>query len=781
MQKVKKIELYLKKNPRATERDLERKFGLTRTEARMILGGRCLVERGEPKSFWCSWYGSEKKVMWTLLALACVVRGLYAFFLMREDTLLVPLHDAEYYLKWAEKIVTDGWLGDRAFFTEPLYAYLLALALTLFGSAGSLALLVLQFVLGALAPLGLYLLSRRLLNRETALATGLLATLYGPFLFYEGLLLKTSLEVSFLPWVLLLIFYAFEKGKPVLFFGSGIALGVFSLIKGNNLLWVPVVIGLLLSSWQYVLTRRMLLSGCLVIGVVLIIFPVTVRNYVVSHDFVLTNYSFGLALYQGNWWGGDGSTALVPPFLRPDPRYEEVDAVGMAEATLGHTLTPSQVSSFWVRQALSDMSEAPGHFLATLWNKVLLIFNHSEFSDNYQYSYYRDTMPLLWFLPNFWLVSILAVIGGILFFWRDFWQTMRPEGRLRGRSFLLFFGASVLVLLLTTVNARYRLPLLPFFLILAGGAVAYLIRSVREGRTFHPVILAMGALMALLLAWYPLPVVRFDTVAQSYHALGYQALTAGQYIEAQTLLKKTLEVDPQYAWAYGNLMLTNLALGQVTEAEGALKKLLVLRSDDLSNYRLLTFFREVRDLPPTEREARVKASVSRVETPPYDPDWHEAERLLHVGDDRGAENALRRSLIRHPDAPASTMALSALLKKAGKTEEAKRLLTRVVENHPELFPVRYNLANLYIMEENYGKAAELLRDIYEFTPELGETWYNYAVALIKQKRTSEAIPVMQAYIDRYEDDAARKSVVEKFRTALKPTPNTIESLLPGKR
>ena len=95
-------------------------------------------------------------------------------------------------------------------------------------------------------------------------------------------------------------------------------------------------------------------------------------------------------------------------------------------------------------------------------------------------------------------------------------------------------------------------------------------------------------------------------------------------------------------------------------------------------------------------------------------------------------------------------------------------LQQAVESHPELFPARYNLANIYIEEQNFALVVELLRDIYVFTPELGETWYNYAVAFIKLNRSTEAVPIMRAYIERYQDDPARKSVVEKFRSALKP-------------
>ena len=777
MQKAKKIELYLKKNPRATTRDLERKFRLSRNEAEAYATDSEGVETAR-FAWFHRWYASELRVLMTLLGLALLVRVIYGGLVLSQPSLMIPLHDAEYYLEWARQIVGGGWLGDRVFFTEPLYAYLLAVFLKV--GLSETGLLIFQWLIGATLPLGLYLVTKKVFNREAALITGLLTAFYGPFLFYEGLLLKTSFEVALLPWWLLLMLRAFEYRRAKDFIFLGLLLGLLALIKGNNLIFLPVVLLLLLVMRELALRKRLVLSGLCTFGALIIILPVTLRNYVVAHDLVLTNYSFGLALYQGNWWGGDGSTALVPPFLRPDPRYEEMDAVGMAEAYTEKKLVPSEVSAFWASKAFEEVSAAPGHFLGALWNKVLIFFNHSEFSDNYQYTYYRSEVWLLWLLPNFALVTLLGLLGVILTSSRSFWEQMRPECARPARFLLLFFLASLCVLLLTTVNARYRLPLVPFFLVAAGGGLAFLWMSLREGRI--PMLRMVSALgIACLLSWYPLPLLRFDTTAQSSHALGYAALQSRDYSQAETYFKQALTTDPNYAWAYGNLVLTALAEDRSEEAKVHLQKLLVLRSDDLSNYRLLRFYREVSSLTRSEKQARVAEFVARVEEPDYDPDFYEATRALEAGDDVRAEVFYRRSLSRYPDAPATRMALAALLKKATKTEEAKRLLSESLMNHPELFPVRYNLANLYIMEENYGKAAELLRDIYDFVPELGETWYNYAVALIKLGRTSEAVPVMQAYIERYQDDATRKTIVEKFRSALKPAPNTLDSLLPGKR
>lgn len=737
-----------------------------------------------------SWFRTDRQILWGLFALALSVRLMYAFVVLGDPLLTVPLHDAKYYLLWAQDILEHGWLGDTVFFTEPLYAYLLAFILKFFGQGGTTALLILQWLAGALVTVGLYLATKKMLGKQAGMITGVLAALYGPFVFYEGLLLKTSLEVALLPWFLLALFWAFEKRDTRSFFLVGMFLGFLSLVKGNNLIFVPAIIGLLWYLFHSGLTvlKRVSLTIAFVIGVALFILPVTVRNYVVGHDIVLTNYSFGLVTYQGSWWGGDGSTALVPPFLRPDPAYEEIDAVGMAEAYAEKKLKPSEVSSFWLNKAIEETTADPTHFLGSLLNKVLILFNHSEFSDNYQFGWYRSQVFLLWLLPNFFLACLFGLLGMALLFSKHFWSTVAPglSTPLRKHIFssdqalilVTLFLSSIAVLLLTTVNARYRVALVPFLLIFSSGALVYLWECIRENRGSRLLALGGGMFLIALLLWYPLRLLRFDTGAQSYHALGYEALLSGQYQEARELFNQAIATDPEYAWAYGNLALTALVEGQYEEAERSLKKLIVLRSDDLSNYRLPILLKSLRDAPPEERVRQVEEYVKKDKLPEYDAFFNEAERFRSQGDEERARELYERSLLLRPENPATLLALASLSKKQGRVNDAKKYLKQAVDSHPEIFPARYNLANIYIEEQNFALVAELLRDIYEFTPELGETWYNYAVSLIKLNNGAEAVPVMRAYIDRYQDDPARKNIVEKFRSALKPaSTNELDALL----
>ncbi|HJQ85439.1 MAG TPA: hypothetical protein VKA21_15235, partial [Candidatus Binatia bacterium] len=93
--------------------------------------------------------------------------------------------------------------------------------------------------------------------------------------------------------------------------------------------------------------------------------------------------------------------------------------------------------------------------LATLWNGY-------EIPDNYQYAFMRTHfLPLLWLLVTFALVAPLALVGAAMPFWRR-----RDVSAL----FIVCFGYLATVVLFY-VRGRYRIPAVPFLIVLAAVAV----------------------------------------------------------------------------------------------------------------------------------------------------------------------------------------------------------------------------------------------------------------------------------------------------------------------
>lgn len=797
MRRNEKIRKFLEGHPRATERDLQNKFALTRKEARAWLEEKTDVISSSPghSSRWRSVadamrniFFSEKKFLFLLVALSMTIRLAYVSFLIRNESLRLPILDAEYYLEWAKEIVNHGWLGSKIFFTEPLYAYILAVFSKLFGESFLLtATLGFQFLLGALFPVLLFQVGKRMLTRHIGMVAGVIAALYGPFVFYEGLLLKTSLEVYSLPLFLLALFGALERPCFRNLFLIGVLLGLLGLVKGNTIVFVPVVLALIfLFHRTRTRMEKILLSACFVGGVALCILPVTIRNYIVGHDIVPTNYSIGLVLYQGNWWGGDGSTARVPDFLRPHPRYEELDAVGMAEAYEGKPLLPSEVSRFWMGKAFSEIMSAPGHFLSTLLHKGALIVNYREYSDNYSYAFYRSQIPFLSVLPGYFLMIVLGGTGLIALFSQTFERVVigekNKEFLLRFRRarliLVLCFSAYVSVLLLTTINSRYRMPLMPFLILFSASGIIFLQERFRE-RSWEGVRkMIVGGVFLCLFSVLPLAIFRHLSLADAYQNIGYWYLKQGDAVKAEAYFRDAIADDDEYAWAYQNLAHGALRQGKFDEAESFIKRLIMIRPDDLVNYAEVRILKKMQALPAEAAQAEFDRFMEETEQPAkYDPDFFEASRFLESGDDTRAEEFLTRSLERQGSPVHTLIALAALRSKQEDAFAAKRYLRQALEENPYLFPARYNLANIFIRENEYREVVDLLGPVYQFSPELGEVWYNYAVALIKTGKTAEATPVVQGYIDRYKGDTSRAEKVKKFEEAMKPKDQSLDDMV----
>src|SRR3989338_5503071 len=436
----------------------------------------------------------NKRTYLNLFLLALFVRFFYNVFLHRFPILSIPLLDAENYANWAWRILHESFIGNSIFFAEPLYAYLLAFFMFI-SPHGAGIMIALQTILCALLSVVVALLGKRLFNRSIGLCAGIVTAIYGPFIFYENLLLKTSMETFFLALFVLCCLAVFNSIKKQHYLALGAFLGLLVILKGNVLVAVPLVVFMILRYTIWPKKLRLLLAGLFCTGCILVILPVTIRNFYVGHDFVLTNYSVGMFVYQGNWWDADGAL-LQPPFSRPVPKYEEGDFYKMAESYAGKNLKPSQVSSFWMKKAVEEIVDDPSRWLKLFKNKMLLVINRVELADNYDYVLYQQFIPILRFLPNFWPVASLGLVGFILLvFSADVRNSLRisnltknknrPDARSlnqnRDRKLVLgLLAIYVLFMLSGSLSARYRQPIIPFLIILSMVTVWYIWEKIRE-------------------------------------------------------------------------------------------------------------------------------------------------------------------------------------------------------------------------------------------------------------------------------------------------------------
>ena len=409
--------------------------------------------------------------------------------------------DSREYDRWAREIAGGDWLGHGVFFQAPLYPYLLALLYRVCGRSLDAAYLV-QIAGGAAGCYALYRSGRAMVSERVGLAAAALAVVYGPFIFYDVQLLKESLAVTvvcFLLWALApeerpaapaapaslppVAGAAAGAGGPgsrrrwLRWLAAGLLLGLLALLRENALLAVPFLLplpwiggqGAQASPARRTASRAAALgTAALLAGVCLALAPVALRNGLVGGDFLPTTFQGGVNFYIGNNPRADGTYQPIVPGKQV-PELERREPVRLAEQELGRRLTPAEVSRFWLGRALGWARSHPGDFLRLTLRKLGRFFGWYEWPDAVDYYAVREQSPV-YRLPllEFGGATLLAAVGlGWL-----------GGGRARRLApALLFAGGWMVSTVAFFLFARYRLPVVPALLLLAALPVAALVEA----------------------------------------------------------------------------------------------------------------------------------------------------------------------------------------------------------------------------------------------------------------------------------------------------------------
>jgi hypothetical protein len=179
-----------------------------------------------------------------------------------------------------------------------------------------------------------------------------------------------------------------------MFGAAGVVYGLLTLDRDNFILLAPVLAVLVLWLGGGFKRRGLLAAGAFTLGTVHVIVPVTLRNWVVSHEFVLLTTGGGEVFFIGNNADANG-LYVPPPFVRPDPKYEHADFLARASEISGKRLTAMQSSWFWFDQGMQFIKEEPLSWLRLIGRKFVHFWNFYELPDNLDYQILQRFSPLL--------------------------------------------------------------------------------------------------------------------------------------------------------------------------------------------------------------------------------------------------------------------------------------------------------------------------------------------------------------------------------------------------
>ncbi len=356
---------------------------------------------------------------------------------------LVPGLDMETLLKFGEW----GAPGNGFFFTP--HRALIAAWWALNGHThyvtGIVAVQAIFGILGAVlcADLALKLCAR---DRIAALACGFLYLLYGPFFIYVFNVLRMAVSLN----LILLAFHAAVAARSRRgFVWAGIALGLCVTGRPTALFFVPLMLGFM--AYREFRTRRRPRREAAkkplaaLAGILAVLCSVSV-----------VNKSFG-----GNW----------NCFFDVLPYSLEFNAGSSGAAAPGNP---------YLRMAANAVRRAPQMFMPT------------EIPENLNYCFLCRKIPFLNALPGPGMLMPLALAGILL---------MLPKLRRPAALALLPILALVLPLCVRDPIGRYRLTLIPYFILCAG----YWLHTARSKPwKLNPVVAAGSAAVcfALLLPTY---------------------------------------------------------------------------------------------------------------------------------------------------------------------------------------------------------------------------------------------------------------------------------------
>ena len=479
--------------------------------------------------------GRRRFVLGAILALAFAVRAAHWLAVRHEPFVAQLIVDSQEYDRWAQEIASGQWIGTRIFEQAPLYPYLLATTYAVVGHkvAAVYGLQILAAVCGvfALARAG------RAMGQESAgLIAAALAALYGPFIFYDVLVLKESLAVTtvcFLTWALA---EARADGRLRRWAVAGAVLGVLVLLRENAILMVPLL-ALLTVRRPF----RPAAAGAFVLGAVLPLVPVAARNAYVGGDLLPTSASGGMNFFIGNNASADGTFRPVVPG-KQIPALEQQESRRVAEVAAGRALSAGEVSSWWMRRALDWAAAHPGAFTLLQLRKVGLYWSWKELPDTFDYGWMR-TRSIVLGLPllQFGTVSLLAIAGFGLIVVRRAMGPLAPAWALAGAWML----STVVFFLLS----RYRLPGVPPLLLLAALPIAALLQS-RAARTRAWWAGVAAAAVAFGVSLVPATRPRVDLVEYN---LGRLAQDRDDVAEAERRFAAALDANPDMFLASMNL------------------------------------------------------------------------------------------------------------------------------------------------------------------------------------------------------------------------------------
>lgn len=396
-----------------------------------------------------------------------------------------PIGDAAGYLAWAQRIAGGDWWGSEGFYQAPLYPYVLGVCVAVLGSEIT-AIRVIQALWGAAGCGCLAFGASLLLGRRIGLTGGWMLALYGPAIYYDTIIQKATLSGLLTCVLLATTAWSGDRRRPRSAAVVGFVAALLSITRENALVWVLLLAVWVWWDWRWKIVDCRLPIGepirktgswvailWFAVGTGIVLAPVAFRNRVVGGEWSISTFQAGPNFYIGNHRGADGR---YQPLVRghETPSFERTDATLLAQQGEGRALTAREVSRYWMRRAMNDITaDLPGWF-SLLARKAALVIHRYEIADAESFYLYRESSLILAVLGRVWHFGVLipAAAVGVLSSWSQ---------RRRLWLYYAMIVSMALAVALFYVLGRYRYPLVAALILFAAAGAVAAWDAVRQG------------------------------------------------------------------------------------------------------------------------------------------------------------------------------------------------------------------------------------------------------------------------------------------------------------
>jgi hypothetical protein len=402
-----------------------------------------------------------RRATWIVLAVALVVR--VAFFAATDYQAQSALDPSDYERHavsiaagdgYPPSIVADGPSALR----PPVYPVVIGGLYALTGDDRDAARLLQLLVLGLLTVVLVGAVARRLLGDRAGVAAMAIAAVYPPLLAYQSTLLSEALAVPLILAAVAAVLRFRDTGDRRWLLATGVLAGLVVLTRFNALVLVPVL------ALAAAARPRDWRGTAVVLGVaVLVVAPWTIRNAVVLDAFVPVSTQSGYTLAGAYNDVSRGNPDYPGAWVDPGFFTREIgDEFGggytaILEADLGEVEQDRELRA----SALDYIGDHPGYVWTVVWRNVTRVLGLAG------PDWDRLTGPAAGLSVGAAAFAAYGFLAALL---------LAVIGLVRGARLpnAVWIGAALLLLsfVVTQGEPRFRLPLDPLVLVLAGAAVA---------------------------------------------------------------------------------------------------------------------------------------------------------------------------------------------------------------------------------------------------------------------------------------------------------------------